>query len=86
MLPCYFQELKFEESVHRYRTRNCDIRKIRVKHDFAISSTINNCPAVIKDKLYTHSLRGLVLYCKCYFINNYEIECHIPGCYVCLNI
>ena len=35
ILPFYFQSLMFQENVHRYGTRNCDLRKIRVRHDFA---------------------------------------------------
>ena len=91
-MPFYFQSLMFQENVHRYGTRNCDLRKIRVRHDFAkncvqysIASTMNNCPPNIKCKLYTHSLPGLILYCKRFFIDIYVVECHIPRCYVCLN-
>ena len=91
ILPFYFQSLMFQENVHRYGTRNCDLRKIRVRHDFtkncvqySIASTMNNCPPNIKCKLYTHSLPGLILYCKRFFIDSYVVECHIPRCYVCL--
>ena len=73
-------------------TRNCDLRKIGVRHDFAkncvqysIASTMNNCPPNIKCKLYAHSLPGLLLYCKRFFIDSYVVECNIPRCYVCLN-
>ena len=52
---------------------------------YSIASTIYNCPSDIKCKLYTHSLSGLIWYCKRYFIDSYAIECNIPGCYVCLN-
>ena len=81
----------FQENVHRYGTRNCVLRKIRVWHDFAkncvqygIASTMNNCPPNIKFKLYSHSLPGLILYCKrFFFIDSYVVECNIPRCYVC---
>ena len=93
MLPAYFQALVLQENIHCYGTRNRDLRKIRVSHDFAknciqysIASTINICPSDIKCKLYTHSLSGLIWYCKRYFIDSYVIECNIPRCYVCLNI
>ena len=74
ILPFYFQSSMFQENVHRYGTRNCDLSKIRVSHDFAkncvqysIASTMNNCPPTIKSKLYTHSLPGPKLYCKPFF-------------------
>ena len=67
MLPAYFQASVLQENVHCYRTRNRDLRKIKVSHGFAkncvqycIASTINNCPFDIKCKLYTHSLSGLI--------------------------
>ena len=89
MLP-----LVLQENVHCYGTKNRDLRKIGVSHNFAkncvvqysIASTINNCPSDIKCKLYNHSLSGLIWYCKLYFIDSYVIECNIPGCYVSLNI
>ena len=89
MLPAYFQDLVLQENMHCYGTKNRDLRKIRVSHDFAkncvqysIASTINNCPSDIKCKLYTHSLSGLIWYCKRYFIDSYVIECNIPRCCV----
>ena len=84
MLPAYFQDLVLQENIHCYGTR-----KWRVSHDFAkncvqysIAPTINNCPSDIKCKLYTHSLSGLIWYCKRYFIDSYVIECNIPRCCV----
>ena len=48
ILPFYFQSLMFQENVHRYGTRNCDLHKIRVRHDsakncvqYSIASTMN---------------------------------------------
>ena len=35
--------------------------------------------------MYTHSLRGLILYCNFFFIDSFVVECNIPRCYVCLN-
>ena len=71
ILPSYFQSLMFQENVYRYGTRNCDLRKIRVRHDFAkncvqysMALTMNNCPPDIECKLYTHSLPGLIYIAK----------------------
>ena len=93
ILPAHFEALVLQENIHCYGTRNRELRKVRVSHDFAkncvqysIASTINNCPSDNKCKLYTHSLSGLIWYCKRYFIDIYVIECNIPRCYVCLNI
>ena len=76
MLP-----LVLQENVHCYGTKNRDLRKIGVSHNFAktcvqssIASTMNNCPSDIKCKLYTLSLSGLIWYCKLYFIDSYVIE------------
>ena len=67
ILPFYFQSLIFQENAHRYGTRYCDLRKIRVKHDFvkncvqySIASTINKFTPDIKCRLYTHCLPGLI--------------------------
>ena len=54
-------------------------------HFISFFSTMNICPPNIKCQLYTHSLPGLILYCKRFFIDSYVVEVNIPRCYVCLN-
>lgn len=92
-IPKYFSDIftDLNNNAHYYNTRNQnDIILPRVKHEFAkkrirysIPEFINNCPALIKDKLHTHSIKGLSLYAKNYYLNLYRMECQIRNCYIC---
>ena len=70
-LPEYFTNIftRLNNSTHNYSTRNRDnISFERVKHEYAkkrirycIPNILNNCPDLIKHKLYTHSIEGLIV-------------------------
>ena len=93
LLPDYFHTDLFvrNSSIHRHGTRTSShFRVPRAKHEYAkqsISHTIpnayNNCPDLIKNKIYTHSLQGFTNYIKNYFVENYNEICIIQDCFVC---
>ena len=37
----------------------------------------------MKDKLFTHSFRGLINYAKLNFLQSYKNECTMANCYIC---
>ena len=90
-LPLYFQNLSIKANDHTHNTRNQDLYKCRIKHDFAkqsllfsIPETINNCAINIKEKLTTHSIEGMSMYAKNVLVTFYNSECNIPDYYVCV--
>ena len=93
-LPSYFMQL-FSRNVnyHYYNTRtNSDFHLPLIKHEFArncieymIPISFNNCPSIIKNKIYTHSFEGYSQYIKKYILSQYNVSCTIPECYVCIN-
>ena len=81
MLPKKFTSLFVRNvDVHNYNTRLAqNIRIPLSKHNFVrnsirfqIPNIINNIPACIKEKIYTHSVQSFGKYCKAYMINRYE--------------
>ena len=63
-LPTFFLNLQFRTSEHNYNTRNQDLYKCRIKHEFArqcllynIPDAINNCPTKKKKKFYSQFAR-----------------------------
>ena len=92
-LPSFFLNHQFITSEHNHNTRNQDLYKCRIKHEFArqcllynIPDAINNCPTNIKEKYFTYSLQGIITYAKSSILNSYNSICHIPRCYVCSTI
>ena len=93
-LPAYLQhwQLITNINIHNHNTRRQhEIHIVGIKHSFAKRSlkhhlpiTLNDTPQIVKDKLYTHSLRGFVNYAKYNFINKYHNSCAIVNCYVCM--
>ena len=90
-LPLYFQNLSIKTNNQTHNTRNQDLYKCRIKHEFAkqsllfsIPETINNCAINIKKKLTTHSIEGMSMYAKNFLLTFYNLECDIPDCYVCV--
>ena len=73
-LPSYLFNWQIIPSIniHNYNTRAKDnIHTFRAKHEFAIQClrpslphTINETPCAIKNKIYTHSLHGFIIYIK----------------------
>ena len=80
-LPEYFTDIftRLNNSTQNYSTRNRDnISFEKVKHEYAkkrirycIPNTLNNCPDLIKHKLYTHSIEGLSSYMKRHHFSNW---------------
>ena len=78
-LPAYFDSLVITNInlVHQHNTRaSMNLFTPRVNHEFAkkgirhcIIKTVNDTPALIKDKIHTHSLQGFSIYIKKYYWN-----------------
>ena len=93
-LPIYFLNMPFvlNNERHDYSTRRRNyIHTSLVSHEFAKKSlryilphTVNNTPRIIKEKVFTHSLKGFSMYFKKNLINNYSDICTIRNCYVCM--
>ncbi len=69
-LPHYLQNLPLNAHSHDTRTQN-NIGQMKPIHEYArkcirykVPITINNAPAEIVNKVYTHSLHGFVGYIK----------------------
>ena len=77
--------------VHHYDTRNkSQFQGIRTRTKFLEQSIRYTIPVIINttspnilQKIYTHCFQGYSLYIKNVFINSYNIECNLSGCYVC---
>ena len=92
-LPSYLLNWEIIPSIniHNYNTRAKDnIHTFRAKHDFAMKClrhslphTINETPDAIKNKMYTHSLHGFIIYIKTCLLNNYSDIYTLSNCYVC---
>ena len=50
---------------------------------YSIPKLINDTPDHIRNKLYTHSLKGFANYVKHIYIKEYQLVCNIPNCYIC---
>ena len=61
---------------HRHRFFQSGLR-------YSLSSTINNCPTMILDRCYTHSIKTASQHYKTHLLSSYNTECSIPNCYVC---
>ena len=89
-LPKYFMNiLHYHEHPYSTRTRDDPIHP-RTNTNSARKSVRNhlpnflkNMPQAITDKITTHSLASFSKYCKAYYINMYEYQCHIINCYIC---
>ena len=62
----------------------------RINHEFAKSTVRYKVPLLfntmedsLKSKIYTHSIDGFRLYIKNSIIQNYQVLCLIPNCYIC---
>ena len=92
-VPVYFQNWNIAtlSDVHSYETRGrykfippklkYNISICTIKH--RIPNFVNKATENIKEKLYSHSLRGFVTYLKWTFVSLYSNNCNIPNCYVC---
>ena len=92
-MPDYFQSSFFipYKRQHSYDTRHHpDLLIPRVRHAFmekcvrySIPRLLNTSPDLIKNKIFTHSLKGFTNYIKFFFIKEYQEVCNIPNCYIC---
>ena len=90
-LPYYFDNFLSISPEHSHQTRGRnDPRHSRTRTTHAMRSIRNSLPIFIKsvpnaiiDKVNTHSIHGFSLYCKKYYINQYNDSCNIENCYVC---
>ena len=82
-LPAYLLDWEFISNVnihfHDARTSS-KIHTVRAKHEFAkkclkynLSHIINDTPAIVVEKIHTHSLRGFATYAKQFLIVLYKI-------------
>ena len=92
-LPKYFYQFQINENrlVHQHYTRTAScIHTLKVNHTFAkkcirynLPVIINNTKKNIKEKVYTHSLKGFSTYIKKICIDKYQSTCNERNCYVC---
>ena len=76
---------------HTYHTRqDTNIHHPLARHEYAkkcirydIPQIVNKTPAIILNKIDTHSLSGFSWYIKQYTINLYSEMCNIQSCYIC---
>ena len=86
-LPAYLLDWEFISNVniHFHDTRTSSkIHTVRAKHEFAkkclkynLSHIINDTPAIVVEKIHTHSLRGFATYAKQFLIQKYTDTCAI---------
>ena len=88
LLPKYFSE----NFVKRMNSRRNSQQLIfpRFRHEYArkmlrysLVKTINESPPHYISKVFTHSLKGLLLYLKNGIISEYQSVCLIANCYIC---
>ena len=95
MLPGYFSNFPLSGQTlnHNYNTRNRNTtitarpNKTSCKNclRYLIPEIVSITPLTILDKIHTHSYQGFSRYSKLTLLNEYEITCSIPNCYICNN-
>ncbi len=50
---------------------------------YNLPHSINATPAIVVEKIQTHSLRGFTTYAKQFLIQKYTDTCTIQNCYSC---
>ena len=93
LLPSYLQnwQLTPNANIHTHNTRRQhELHTFRTQHEFAkrclrhnLPNTLNNTPALVIEKIITHSLSGFANYTKHQYIQNYQTSCNIANCYTC---
>ena len=91
-LPTYFNISIFTPytRAHTYNTRTqLDLQILKIKHEFmkhcirySTPYLINKSPIQIKNRLFTHSLKGFAWYLKIIHIEAYQLSCNVPNCYI----
>ena len=92
-LPVYLLNWQITPNVniHLHDTRKSkNIHTARTKHEFAkkclkynLPFIINHTSDIVKEKIYTHSLRGFTIYAKNFLLQTYKDTCTLPNCYSC---
>ena len=95
-LPDYFQnwQIVTNSELHHHNTRRKhDIHIVGFRHTFAkrcirinLPRTLNATSQSVKDKLFTHSVRGFINYAKFNFLQSYKIDCTVANCYICARV
>ena len=95
-LPDYFQnwQIVTHSELHQHNTRRKhDIHIVGFIHTFAkrcirinLPRTLNATSQSVKDKLFTHSVRGFVNYAKFNFLQSYKNDCTVANCYICARL
>ena len=95
-LPDYFQnwQIVTNSELHQHNTRRKhDIHIVGFRHTFAkryirinLPRTLNATSQSVKDKLFTHSVRGFVNYAKFNFLQSYKNDCTVANCYICARV
>ena len=60
---------------------NVNLQKKILKYNLPF--IINNTSDIVKEKIYTHSLRGFTIYAKNFLLQTYKDTCTLPNCYSC---
>ncbi len=92
-IPHYLQNLQLNGNInahsHASQTKN-NIGQMKPIHGYArkcirykVPMTINNAPAEIVNKVYTHSLQGFAGNNKTKILQLYQETCTIADCYIC---
>jgi endonuclease/exonuclease/phosphatase family metal-dependent hydrolase len=94
-LPLYFLKKEYlrHSDIHNYETRASDsLQSFPARHAFVmnsicyrIPSILNECPILIKEKIFSHNIKGFAKYIKDFYITKYSIDCNIVHCYICQN-
>ena len=92
-VPSFFETFKLtpRSAVHSYETRRRSSLSMPITRTkfaekclrYATPKLINETDGIIIDKVNTHSLQGFCSYIKQYYVNQYEVLCSIPNCYIC---
>ena len=66
--------------------RNYSIARVFAKKcmRFCIPDILNKSSSIITDKIKTHNRKGFSVYLKCFLVNEYNLICLIPNCYIYL--
>ena len=67
-------------SINFTNTKTC---RLCIRHKIPALMNENYLPAIVLDKINTHSFQGFTKYAKNYIINNYNTNCNIANCYSC---
>ena len=54
-----------------------------LKYNLGLPHIINATPAMVEERIYTHSLRVVTTYTKQFLIQKYSDTCAMQNCYSC---